>query len=169
MSEDQLGAAIRSAAVRGVVTQSRIGPRTLLLVTGLDGEVANVVELLLPPGYSARPAQGADILLHQILGSRDHLVASGGDTAGQAIPDLQPGEFGMRDANGQQLVFRLDHIEMTTPAYVQVNAPLLKVSGDIIDNFATNPHNLAQMRAIYNGHTHGDPQGGSTSPPSATQ
>ncbi len=170
-AQDQLGAAIRSAAVRGKVTAARIGPRTLLLVTGLDNEVVNVVELLLPPGYSARPAAGADVLLHQILGSRDHLVASGGDMVGQAIPDLAPGEFGLRDSNGQQVVFRVDHLEMTTTTYVQVNTPLLKVSGDIIDNFASNPHTVAQMRAIYDTHTHGGVQtgGGTTTAPTQPQ
>ena len=50
---------------------------------------------------------------------------------------------------------------------VTMNTPILKVSGDIIDNSATNTHSMAQMRSIYNSHTHSDPQGGNTGTPSS--
>jgi len=49
---------------------------------------------------------------------------------------------------------------------VTMNTPILKVSGDIIDNFNTNTHSMAQMRSLYNSHTHSDPQGGNTGTPS---
>ena len=49
---------------------------------------------------------------------------------------------------------------------VTMNTPLLKVSGDIQDNSATNTKTMAQMRTLYNTHTHSDPQGGSTGTPS---
>jgi hypothetical protein len=53
--------------------------------------------------------------------------------------------------------------------------PLLEVTGDIIDNAATNPHTMAQMRSIYNTHTHPVPNvqlggpGTATSAPSETE
>lgn len=159
---DRLASAIRSALTRSHVTDTRMGPRTLLQVTGLDGETIQGVELLLPPGYTARPAAGADVTLHQVMGSRDHLVALGGDAAGQAQPDLQPGEFGLRHASGATLIFRADHVELTTPAflkitaaqYVEIDAPLLRVSGDIVDNFQAQTETMAGQRAVYDVHTH---------------
>lgn len=115
---DSSATAIRSATVRGKVAASRVGPRTLLLVRGLHNEAVSVVELLLPPGYSARPAAGADVLLMQVLGSRDHLVALGGDALGaDTIVDLQPGELGLRHG-ARQIVIRTDHVEVTSDKVV---------------------------------------------------
>ena len=42
----------------------------------------------------------------------------------------------------------------------------LSVTGDIIDNSATNSSSMAHMRAVFDGHDHVDPQGGVVSPPS---
>lgn len=83
----------------------------------------------------------------------------------------------------QYVQFNSSGITITSPVNVTVNAPtaivnsstsvtmntpILKVSGDIIDNSATNTHSMAQMRSIYNSHTHSDPQGGNTGSPSNT-
>jgi len=35
-----------------------------------------------------------------------------------------------------------------------MNTPLLKVSGDIVDNIATNSKTLKNLRDTYNGHHH---------------
>ena len=51
---------------------------------------------------------------------------------------------------------------------VIMNTPLLKVSGNIIDNYATNTRTMEGMRSQYNAHTHPDPQGGSTGTTSST-
>ncbi|WP_428485943.1 phage baseplate assembly protein domain-containing protein [Rhodopila sp.] len=153
-----LGAALKSIVSRGKVANSRVGPRTLLQVTGLDGVTQQVVELLLPPGYSARPAAGADIALLQVLGSADHVVALGGDMAGQAIGTLAPGEFGL--SNGSQMVIvRADHIEMISPTYVLCTTPQLRVTGAVIANYGSgNTTSLAT-------HTHGSGGAGHTAAP----
>jgi hypothetical protein len=44
----------------------------------------------------------------------------------------------------------------------------LKASADITDNTGTQSRSMAGMRGTYNGHTHPDPQGGSTSAPGAS-
>jgi phage gp45-like len=162
---------MRSQVTRAKVASAVVGPRTLLQVVGLDGEVKTTVELLLPPGYSARPAAGADVTVLQVLGMRDHLVAVGGDAVGATIADLAPSEFGLTDGQ-QTVIFRTDHLEMNTPTYVKISAgeyveidtPLLKVSGDIVDKFATNSHSVGDLRAAYDAHGHSDPQGGTTGP-----
>jgi len=81
----------------------------------------------------------------------------------------------------QYVQFSSSGITITSPTNVTVNAPtavvnsstnvtmntpILKVSGDIIDNYSTNTHSMAQMRSLYNSHTHSDPQGGNTGTPS---
>ena len=128
---ERLASALRSVVTRGKVTGAAVGGRTLLQITGLDGEVKQSVELLLPPGYTAAPAAGADIVLLPVLGSRDHLVALGGDAVGQATPDLAPGDFGLRHASGRQVILRTGWTEITDPVKVKVMAPLLECSGNI--------------------------------------
>jgi phage gp45-like len=127
---ERIASAIRSAVTRGKVTDSRVGPRTLLQVTGLDGVVQQTVELLLPPGYSARPAQGSDVTLHQVLGSADHVVALGGDMAGNVIKDLAPGEFGLTNGT-QMIVVRSDYIQVVSPTKVSLQTPLAECTGNL--------------------------------------
>jgi phage gp45-like len=89
------------------------------------GEVKEGVELLLPPGMSAVPL-GGDALLFQVNGRRDHVVALVDDPSTR-IADLKAGEFGFRDQMGQQVVFRADHLEITTPRKVVITA-----TGDVV-------------------------------------
>jgi phage gp45-like len=130
----RLASAIRSLVTRAKVANAAIGPRTLLQISGLNSEAKTTVELLLPPGYSARPAAGADVVVLQVLGSRDHLVALGGDAAGQdAIADLSPGEFGLRQGD-TTLVFRnTGTLEVTAPT-VRITGDL-HVTGDVVGGF----------------------------------
>lgn len=46
-------------------------------------------------------------------------------------------------------------VTVNTSADVVLNTPLLKVSGDIIDNYGTNTHTIGEMRTLYNEHYHG--------------
>jgi phage gp45-like len=127
----RLASAVRSLVTRAKVTAAAVGSRTLLQISGLQGEVKTTVELLLPPGYSARPLAGADVVVFQVMGTRDHLVALGGDNAGaDAIAGLAPGEFGLRNAAaGTQIVFRnTGKVEITGD---------LHVSGAVIAGFGT--------------------------------
>ena len=131
---DRLGAAIKNAVTRGKVANTAVGPRTLMQITGLDGVTQQVVELLLPPGYSARPLSGADILLLQVMGSGDHVVALGGDFAGNAIADLAAGEFGLSDGT-QMVIFRVGNmIQMISPTKVRIESPILECTGQVIAN-----------------------------------
>jgi phage gp45-like len=92
------------------------GGRIFLQLTGFADEVHNNVELLLPYGMSARPVgQTADLLVFQVNASRDHKVAIAGADPALQVPDLAEGEFGFRDGAGQQIVFRSDRVEVTTP------------------------------------------------------
>lgn len=123
---ERIADALRNAVTRGKVAQTAVQARTVMQTTGLDNETFNGIELLLPPGYSARPAAGADVLHLQVLGSRDHVVAIGGDsTGGDAITDLAAGEFGLRHAaSGAQIVMR-------STGVVEITAAIVTMSGDL--------------------------------------
>lgn len=99
-----------NALTRGRHAQSAYDPagrRTLMQITGMAGEVFQSVELILPYGMSAVPVGNtADVLTFQVLGHRDHKVALGPDDPALRIPSLGQGEFGFRDQNGQQVVWR---------------------------------------------------------------
>jgi phage gp45-like len=138
---ERLAGAIRSMVTRAKVAGAIVGPRTLLQITGLNGEVKTTVELLLPPGYSARPVAGADVTVFQVGGTRDHLVAVGGDNAGgDAIANLAPGEFGLRHpGSNTQLVFRNTGTQELTG--------VLHVSGDVVAGWGTT--NVSSLQ-----HTH---------------
>lgn len=163
----RLIAAIRSLVTRGKVTDSRVGPRTLLQITGLEGEVKQLVELLLPPGYSARPLSGADVTVLQVLGSRDHLVGLGGDAAGQdAIADLAPGEFGLRHAGANaQMVFRNSGTHEITGATWLVTGDL-HVTGAVIAGYGGGDQVGLQTHAHTQGNDGHDDAEVATNPPS---
>ena len=127
---------VRGMVTRGEVQQAAISGRTQVQTTAL-GETLNAIELLLPPGYSALPAEGADVVLFTVLGARDHVVALGGDTANaDQISGLAPGEFGLRNPRGGcQAIFRNSGtIELSGAFALTGNATVtgaLSVTGDI--------------------------------------
>jgi phage gp45-like len=100
-----------SMITRGKVASATVGARTILQVTGLDNETFNGVELLLPPGYTARPAAGADVTILQCNGTRDHKVALAGDLVGEVQADLEPGEFGLI-AFGHRILLRTNVVQI---------------------------------------------------------
>ena len=115
--------AIRRAVTRGKVTGSRTrAGRVLVDMTMLDGETRRGVELLLPTGVSALPAAGADLLVLEVGGNRGHLVAMVADDPSLRMEGLAPGEFGMRDAQGQQVVFRGDRIEISGALRIDITS-----------------------------------------------
>lgn len=75
------------------------------------------------------------------------------------------------DAGTTKVAVKEGHITMTSPVEVVINSPLLKVSGDILDNYGTNVRTAAGMRAVYNGHHHSGVQTGTgtTSIPDALE
>ena len=160
---EALGRAVRSAVTRGKITSAPIAGRTLAQVTGLAGETKQGVEVLHPFGWFASLPAGADVVLLQVMGSRDHLVALGGDVIGQNQPSAA-GEFGAKHAAGAFVHFTNDGkvtVQDASGAQVilQNNGTIwvkgsLMVTGDITDNCQTQTETMAGQRAVYNGHTH---------------
>ncbi len=179
---DRMAARLRTLVTRGRVVSAALNPRRpLIQLSGLAGEVKTEVELFMPMGMSVYPTGNEDIVLLQVGGSRSHLVALFADNPALRIADLQPGEFGHRDGNGQQVVFRQDHLEITSPLNLVVKidgdvtltvggkvtgtatswdltGPLTVHSGDITaldGNVADKKNSMAGDRALYNQHRHG--------------
>ncbi|HEY3846232.1 MAG TPA: phage baseplate assembly protein [Acetobacteraceae bacterium] len=131
---ESLAAKTRMMISRGALTLSNYTAcRPLIQATGMAGETLQNVELLFPYGFSALPKAGAVILLDN-LGTRTHVLAIMADDATLRITDLAAGEFGHRDGNAQQIVFRADRIEITTPLKLVANVTGdcdLTVGGDV--------------------------------------
>jgi phage gp45-like len=92
---------------------------------------------------------------------------------------LSEGEVALHDDIGQSVHLTRTGIVINGGGnnLVITNAPIvtqngdLHVTGDIIDQTGTNAHTVAQMRGIYNSHTHQEhgTGGGTTGTPSATE
>ena len=173
---DRMAARVRSMVTRGRVVSAALNPkRPLVQLSGLADEQKTQVELFMPMGMSVYPTGNEDLVLLQVGGSRSHLVALFADNPALRITNLQPGEFGHRDTNGQQIVFRQDRLEITSPKKVVINvtgevdgtASVWRLKGDLnVDGTITATGNvqdsvrtMADDRSqFYNQHAH--PHGG---------
>jgi phage gp45-like len=175
-----LGRRFRTAITRATVTLTTLGQyRPFLQTKGIGGEVLDKNILHLPFGMSANPKPGGDVILLMIGGTRTHVIALNCDDSGLRITDLQQDEFGFRDRNAQQIVFRQDHIEITTTQKVIGMASEwdltgnVKVTGSITatesitstgGDVSDQVRSMAGDRTIYNEHDHsGVKAGGDTS------
>jgi len=138
-------AQLRSMITMGKVAGTKVGPHTLMQITGLDGVSQQTVLLLLPPGYSARPLPGSDLALLQVLGSGDHVIGLGGAQEGHAIADLVPGEIGLTDGT-QMVILRTDHIQVVSPTKVRFECPRLECTGEIVARCDGNSVSLTTHR-----------------------
>jgi phage gp45-like len=166
-----------SMITRGKVAAATVGPRTVMQVTGLDNETFDGVELLLPPGYTARPAANADVMILQCNGTRDHKVALAGDTVGQVQIDLAPGEFGLVGF-GSIIIFRQNQLEVksTQPVNVSSTMPVsitstqnIALSAPVITTTAAGSGQPVCLEAFFTwaaSHTHPG-TGAPTTPPPA--
>lgn len=100
--------------------------RTMVQLKSLGGTLNNI-ELLLPYGMSAMPVgQTADLLIFKI-NNLDHKVAIGADDPACRITDLQAGEFGFQDNQGQQVVFRRTGVVVSSPTKIRLTAPTIQI------------------------------------------
>jgi phage gp45-like len=138
---------------RGKFQTSSVQGRTIVQVQGLDQEEFGAVELLLPPGYVARPlpTDTADPLILEIAGQSGHKVAIGGDDTADSVGDLQPGECGLSRAS-QTILLRLNGVFVDTTFTVQIAAPELKWSSALGGDLLRLVNET--MMQLFNTHTH---------------
>lgn len=133
-------------------------------------------------GFTSNPPEDSDVIAVHVAGDRSAGAVLGTNHQPSRPRGLQPGETMLYCQDGKYVYLTArggisvfangEPVNVTGATTVTINAstgvvmntPLLKVSGDIIDNAATNPHTMAQMRTIYNGHKHPveNVQGGSS-------
>lgn len=112
----------RRAVTRGKVTAARTrAGRVLVDMELFGGERRRNVELLLPTGVSALPAEGADLVVLEVAGNRQHLVAIVADDPALRVTGLTPGEWAVR-VGSQQVVFRQDGLEITNALRITITA-----------------------------------------------
>lgn len=153
-----------SVVTRTKVTAAKMGTvRTALNLKSLEGEAFTNIALQLPMGMSAVPGVGADVIVLEVNGNRDHKVALYADDPALRIKDLKPGEFGFSDKNGNRVVFRADTLEVTAKTVpivvkaedgqkIQVIADHVEIQGEAetLRKLVTD-----KLVAKFNSHVHG--------------
>lgn len=155
-----------------VTTVNDAGNVQLAQVQSNDLETIDNMPRLAEFGLTSNPPVGTDVTVVFIGGDRGNgvIVATGHQAS--RPKGLKPGETMIYsqdgksvyltaaggivvDAKGQNVtVNNAGTATINASMSVTLNTPVLKVSGDIIDNYSSNLHSMAQMRSIYNTHTH---------------
>jgi phage baseplate assembly protein V len=148
--------------------------QSLLADEGKDG-----VERFQNYGFSSHPLRGAETLTVFLGGGRDHGVILACDDRLFRIRGLAEGEVAIYSDEGDTIILKRNNlIEVVTKNLVikasekvRVETPRMEVTGDLIDHADEQPHDVQDMRTIFNEHVHGNvqPGGGTTSPPTTQQ
>lgn len=126
-------------------------------------------------GFTSMPPTDADAVVIFVGGERSNGVIIATGHQASRLKGLKPGEAALYDNLGQSIYLTRTGIVIDgagLPITI-TNAPNisldtsgnLSVSGNIADSTGKT---LAGARAVYNGHTHSDPQGGTTGTPGAS-
>jgi phage baseplate assembly protein V len=187
-TEDRLYSRIKMMTARATITatddsqgvhyaQVRVTPRETI-------DKVPVVQIY-GFGSHAKPTSEAHLLF--ATGDRSKAVAIATNDPDARPRNLQPGEVSIYTDEGDIIILKRNHeIEITTTGTVTATAklvvvkasdkvrmetPRLEVTGDIIDHCDSQGHTAANMREIYNSHTHPNVQNGpgSTGVPSQPQ
>lgn len=154
-------------------------------VSLLAGETHDDVEHFESYGLTAHPAPGGELLVASLGGNRDHLLVMAANGRRFRIKSLAEGEVTLYDDLGQVVHLKRDGIQIESKSQVTIHAPTTTVDGDSLDVTGDQsvegavtvqgdvtglegslPLSLSTIRDTFNTHTHTDPQGGVTGPPS---
>lgn len=134
-------------------------------VEGLADEVRDAAEVFQQYGFRSMPLPGAEGVMLSLGGNRDHTVMICVGDRRYLTTVLANGEVALEDYLGKFVHLKADgSIEVKADTKVRINAALLECTGQIRDLCDGAGKTMEEMRTIYNGHAHGDPQGGQVSP-----
>ncbi|KVZ18643.1 baseplate assembly protein [Burkholderia stagnalis] len=176
----RLARRVLHAIGRGRVTASNdSGVVQLIQVRFNDLETIDGMPRIAEFGLTSRPPSGTDVLALFIGGDRSSGVVAGTNHQASRPKGLAIGETMLYSLIGQQVYLSTSGIvveakglpvtvnnasdvtwncsgkfKVVAPGGVEFDTPMVKSSGDIIDNSATNANTMAAMRTIYNGHKH---------------
>lgn len=133
-----------AARVAGLVTRGEL--KTLKDSTGLQraqvsltaDEVQDDVEVITPPGFTSRPAAGAEVLVLAVGGNSAHRVALVFDRGTRLVDELAEGEAAMHIGNAGQVV----HLKANGDVVITPGAGAKVLLGD---DAATKHAALAEM------------------------
>ena len=143
----------------GVVTSVDPDAGTVRVTLQPEGVLSGWLPLLSPWvgagwGMSCPPSPGDQVMVLPQEGDAEHgLVVARAWSKGAAAPATPVGELWLTHKSGS-------FIRLLNDGTVAVRGDL-HVDGDVYDRHGS----LAQLRDHYNGHRHGDPQGGTTTLP----
>lgn len=148
----------------------------MVKVSGLDGEVADLLEHFQQYGLTSVPKAGAEGIRMSIGGDRSHGVVFNIDDRRYRLKGLKTGEVALYTDEGDTFIFkRGNKVELNTKEFtinattkIHFETPELTVSGDITDQSDINDNTIGNLRTTYNGHTHTGDNGGTTSAPHQT-
>lgn len=159
----------------GTVTQvNDAGPVMMLQVRFGTEQLSDAVPLVQHFGFSGVPPIGSNVACNFLGGDRANKAAIASNHRASRPTGRVAGEstvfnaFGMSiylsqtgivvNAGGQPVeVNNATTVTVNASTEIIANTPVLKCSGDIIDNYATNTRTMAGMRSVYDSHTHNQP------------
>lgn len=148
------------------------GPVQMAQVTVNDLETIDKVPVVQAFGFASNPPKGSDVALVFVGGDRSNGVVVATNSQKYRARNLAPGESVIYTQDGKQIYLTASGgikiaangqpVEIDNATTVTINAsnsvvmntPLLKVSGDIIDNYETNASTIKELRTAYDGHDH---------------
>ncbi len=141
----------------------------------LAEEVRDAVERFQNYGTTSFPLPGAEGIMVCVSGNRDHGIVISMDDRRYRPKNMQPGESAQYDDLGQKIHLTRNGIVITgaglpvtitdTPK-VRCETAILECTGEIKDRCdLADGRTMSGMRAVYDIHTHNDPQGGAVSVP----
>ena len=140
-----------------------------LQLTANSGVIWDGVQRFQEFGFASVPMPGAEAVVVAIGGLRSRGIVIATEDRRYRVRGLPGGAACLYDASGTRIVLNSDGtVTVIAAGTVTFETLRLQVTGDIIDQTASgNAHTLAEMRAIYDGHTHGGIQagGGNTAAP----
>ncbi|GHU06505.1 baseplate assembly protein [Alphaproteobacteria bacterium] len=181
-----LGNDIKNKITIGVPMRIRDATEGLTCqIQGRAGEQRDNVTMVYPFGFDAYPnSGGAETIVLVVGGNNRYCLApmdrrsrdkSGVKEAGDvALYNVKARitikEDGTIEVRGKRLDLVVEEdVSITAPGGVTMETPLLKVTGDILDQSGGSGRSMAGMRGVYNGHTHPGDSGGTTGAPDQGQ
>lgn len=148
-------------------------PAQLVQASMLADEVRDKMERMQEYGFTSVPLPGAQGVAVFVGGDRGHGIVIATGDARYRVTGLQAGEVCIYTDEGDTITLKRGNlIEVETDTLlvkaatkVRFETPIVESTGDIIDTVNTNGNTIAEMRGIYNTHTHNDPQGGAVAAP----
>jgi phage baseplate assembly protein V len=114
-------------------------------------------------GFTSNPPNGTQAVIASKNGDRNDGIVIATSNAKYRMKGLATGEVAIYDDSGQSVYLSAAGIvvdgggkpvEITNTPQITADTPLLRCTGDILDNCNTNTRTMAGMRTVANSHTH---------------